>query len=102
MGFHLLAELDLQLREFPPFTTRLIEKTDETDVVLPPPPLCQPFDSVMQISGKKKKNEYKISGKLARDITSCMNFLQTGRISLLRVAENIMTCLSCGVNLKIS
>ena len=26
-------------------------------------------------------------------ITSCINFLQTGRISLLRVAENIMTCL---------
>ena len=27
-------------------------------------------------------------------ITSCMNFLQTGRISLLSVAENIMTCFS--------
>lgn len=31
-----------------------------------------------------------------------MNFLQVGRISLLRVAENIMTCLWCGVDLKIS
>lgn len=24
--------------------------------------------------------------------TSCMNFLQTGRMSLLKVAENIITC----------
>ena len=31
-----------------------------------------------------------------------MNFLQMGRISLLSVAENIMTCLSCGVILKMS
>ena len=31
-----------------------------------------------------------------------MNFLHTGRISLDSVAENIMTCLSCGVILKIS
>mmetsp|Transcript_8954 Transcript_8954/g.33413 ORF Transcript_8954/g.33413 Transcript_8954/m.33413 type:complete len:201 (+) Transcript_8954:669-1271(+) len=31
-----------------------------------------------------------------------MNFLQTGRISLESVALNIMTCLSCGVILKIS
>lgn len=37
-----------------------------------------------------------------QNITSCMNFLQTGRISLLRVAENIITCLSWGVILKIS
>lgn len=35
-------------------------------------------------------------------ITSCMNFLQTGRISLLRVALNIMTCFSWGVIRKIS
>lgn len=35
-------------------------------------------------------------------ITSCMNFLQTGRISLLRVALNIITCFSCGVFRKIS
>lgn len=35
-------------------------------------------------------------------ITSCMNFLQTGRISLLRVALNIMTCFSWGVTRKIS
>ena len=34
--------------------------------------------------------------------TSFMNFLQTGRISLERVAENIMTCLERGVALKIS
>ena len=34
--------------------------------------------------------------------TSCMNFLQTGRMSLLRVALNIMTCFSCGVARKIS
>ena len=34
--------------------------------------------------------------------TSCMNFRQTGRTSLLRVAENIMTCFSTGVILKIS
>lgn len=31
-----------------------------------------------------------------------MNFLQMGRISLESVAENIMTCLSCGVILKMS
>ena len=31
-----------------------------------------------------------------------MNFLQTGRISLLSVALNIITCLSCGVDLKMS
>lgn len=35
-------------------------------------------------------------------LTSLMNFLQMGRISLLSVAENIMTCLSCGVILKMS
>lgn len=35
-------------------------------------------------------------------ITLFMNFLQTGRISLGRVAENIMTCFSCGVILKTS
>ena len=37
-----------------------------------------------------------------QNITSCINFLHTGRISLLSVAENIMTCLSWGVILKIS
>ncbi len=31
-----------------------------------------------------------------------MNFLQTGLMSLERVAENIMTCFSCGVQRKIS
>ncbi len=31
-----------------------------------------------------------------------MNFLQMGRISWDSVAENIMTCLSCGVCLKMS
>ena len=31
-----------------------------------------------------------------------MNFLQTGRISEERVALNIMTCLSCGVRLKMA
>ena len=30
----------------------------------------------------------------ARLLTSCMNFLQTGRTSLDRVAENIITCFS--------
>lgn len=35
-------------------------------------------------------------------ITSCINFLQTGRISLDSVALNIMTCLLCGVLLNIS
>lgn len=35
-------------------------------------------------------------------LTSCMNLRQTGRISLLRVALNIMTCFSWGVALKIS
>lgn len=35
-------------------------------------------------------------------ITSCMNFLQTGRISLLKVALNIITCFSWGVLRKIS
>lgn len=35
-------------------------------------------------------------------LTSCMNFLHTGRMSLLSVAENIMTCLPCGVLRKIS
>ena len=43
------------------------------------------------------RNAVVISGR-----TSCMNFLQTGRTSLLRVAENIMTCFSTGVILKIS
>ena len=33
---------------------------------------------------------------------TCMNFLQTGLTSLLRVAENIMTCFSWGVDRKIS
>lgn len=35
-------------------------------------------------------------------LTSCMNFLQTGRISLLRVALNIIHCFSWGVRRKIS
>ena len=35
-------------------------------------------------------------------LTSCMNFLQTGRTSLLSVALNIMHCFSWGVSLKIS
>lgn len=35
-------------------------------------------------------------------ITSCMNFLQTGRMSFDRVAENIITCFECGVARKIS
>ena len=35
-------------------------------------------------------------------ITSCMNFLQTGRISFDSVAENIITCFECGVARKIS
>lgn len=35
-------------------------------------------------------------------LTFCMNFLQVGRISLLRVAENIITCLWCGVARKMS
>ena len=34
--------------------------------------------------------------------TFCMNFLQMGRISWERVAENIMTCLCFGVALKTS
>lgn len=34
--------------------------------------------------------------------TSFMNFLQTGRISLERVAENIITCFAWGVALKMS
>lgn len=33
-------------------------------------------------------------------LTFCMNFLQIGRISLLSVALNIMTCLECGVARK--
>jgi hypothetical protein len=37
-----------------------------------------------------------------RTPTSCMNFLQTGRMSLERVAENIITCFSWGVFRKIS
>lgn len=39
---------------------------------------------------------------LHSQLTSCMNLRQTGRISLLRVALNIMTCFSWGVILKIS
>ncbi len=35
-------------------------------------------------------------------LTSCMNFLHMGLISLLSVALNIITCLSCGVILNIS
>lgn len=35
-------------------------------------------------------------------ITSCINLRQTGRISLLSVAENIITCFECGVLRKIS
>ena len=34
--------------------------------------------------------------------TLVMNFLQTERISGLSVAENIMTCFSCGVSLKMA
>lgn len=37
-----------------------------------------------------------------RSLTSCMNLRQTGRMSLLSVALNIMTCFSWGVILKIS
>jgi len=33
---------------------------------------------------------------------TCMNFLQTERMSVESVAENIITCFSCGVPLKIS
>ena len=35
-------------------------------------------------------------------LTLCMNFLHVTRMSLDRVAENIMTCLWCGVDRKIS
>lgn len=35
-------------------------------------------------------------------LTSVMNFLQIGRTSLSSVAENIITCLSCGVSLNTS
>ena len=41
-------------------------------------------------------------GLARRGRTSRMNFLQTGRMSEERVAENIMTCLSWGVFLKIA
>ena len=34
-------------------------------------------------------------------ITSCINRFTVGRTSLLRVAENIITCFSCGVFIKI-
>ena len=37
-----------------------------------------------------------------KSLTSCMNFLQTGLMSLERVALNIITCFSCGVARKIS
>ena len=43
-----------------------------------------------------------LSETRSMSITSCMNFLQTGRISLFSVALNINTCFSCGVILKIS
>jgi len=33
---------------------------------------------------------------------TCINFLHTARISVERVAENIITCFSWGVALKIS
>jgi len=49
---------------------------------------------------KKRKKKKRQAG--AGIITSCMNFLQTGRISLDRVAENIITCFECGVARKIS
>lgn len=42
------------------------------------------------------------AGVKRKALTSDMNFLQMGRISLDSVAENIMTCLSCGVILKMS
>jgi hypothetical protein len=45
---------------------------------------------------------YVINGRYWRRITSCMNFLQTGRISLLSVALNIITCFPWGVLRNIS
>ena len=38
----------------------------------------------------------------SRARATCMNFLQTVRISVFSVAENIITCFSCGVALKMS
>lgn len=41
------------------------------------------------------------NGEVNMKITLCINFLQTPRISSESVAENIITCLSWGVSLKI-
>lgn len=48
------------------------------------------------------KNSQKYENLSALWLTSCMNLRQTGRISLLSVALNIMHCFSWGVSLKIS
>lgn len=50
-------------------------------------------------SGRNSSRSSRITTEI---FTSCINFLQTGRISLLKVAENIITCLPCGVLRKIS
>ena len=49
-----------------------------------------------------RQRRAKEGGRAGKGHTSVMNFLQTGRTSADSVAENIMTCLSCGVILKIS
>ena len=49
-----------------------------------------------------RQRRAKEGGRAGEGHTSVMNFLQTGRTSADSVAENIMTCLSCGVALKIS
>ena len=47
-------------------------------------------------------HEFQVGGGATATLTFCMNFLQTGRTSLERVAENIMTCFVWGVERKIS
>jgi len=50
----------------------------------------------------RSRVERNVVSRALHIFTSCMNFLQTGRMSFDSVAENIITCFECGVARKIS
>lgn len=68
------------------------------------PPWCLKDKGVWRKRARRGRRQRAGSGgrEGRRVFTSCMNLRHTGRISLLKVALNIMTCFSWGVMRKIS
>lgn len=66
----------------------------EVPIIANQPYSCFSITSFMRVmNAQQQTSQWNLGGI----ITSCINFLQTGRISLASVALNIMTCFSCGV-----